>query len=66
MITKKRFSLSLKQPLKPEQRQSRTIASRTIFGVGFKDKIDDDASNDLMLRIAAGAAHADRGCWGKR
>jgi hypothetical protein len=45
----------------PEQRQGRTITSRTIFGIGFKDKKDDDASNDLLLRIAAGAAHAERG-----
>jgi hypothetical protein len=49
------------QPLIPEQRQGRTITSRTIFWIGFKDRKDDDASNDLLLRIAAGAAHAKRG-----
>jgi hypothetical protein len=31
------------------------------FWIGFKDSKDDDASNDLLLRIAAGAAHAERG-----
>jgi hypothetical protein len=33
------------------------------FGIGFTDRKDDDASNDLLLRIAAGAAHAERTRW---
>jgi hypothetical protein len=61
MILPKNDSATLQtQPLKPEQRPGRTINGRTIFGIGFKDRKDDDASNDLLLRIAAGAAHAKR------
>jgi hypothetical protein len=50
----------------PEQRQGRTIHSKTIFKIGFKDRKGDDASNDLLLRIAAGAAHAERGVGTKK
>jgi hypothetical protein len=31
------------------------------FRIGVKGRKDDDASNDLLLRIAAGADHAERG-----